>query len=336
MKIKIWMLSLLLTVSVVSLAHGYTREEIIKRGYLQCGVSTGVPGFSTVDSKGHWSGFDVDFCRAVAVATLGDASKVELLPLASGEAYTALLSGKVDLLSRQAEWTFSRDSALSVHFVGVSYYDAQGFLVMNRLGAQEVKGLKKARVCVAVDSDEAARLMDYSERNFMDFKPVPYESWDLAIKGFGGACDIISLKKSRLYGIQKEMASTRSSEILTEEIAKEPLGPVVRQGDDVWFNIVRWTLFAMINGEELGVTMNNVEEMKISNSLVIKRFFGLEGNHGNGIGLDDDWAAEIIRQVGNYGEVFERNLGQASSLKIERGLNNLWNQGGLQYAPPLR
>lgn len=327
---------MLLTVSFVSLAHGYTREEVIKRGYLQCGVSTEVPGFSSVDAKGHWSGFDVDFCRAVAVATLGDASKVDFLPLAAGEAYTALLSGKVDLLSRQAEWTFTRDSALSVHFVGVSYYDSQGFLVLNRLGAQSVRDLKKARACVAVDSDEAVRLLDYSDRNFMDLRTVPYESWDLAIRGFGGACDIISLKKSRLYGIQKEMTSSRAAEILDEEISKEPLGPVVRQGDDVWFNIVRWTLFAMINGEELGITMDNVEDMKISNSLVIKRFFGLEGNRGNGVGLEDDWAAEIIRQVGNYGEVFERNLGEGSSLKIDRGLNNLWNQGGLQYAPPLR
>ena len=336
MRIKNWLLALLVGVLCASTAQGYTREQVVKRGYLQCGVSPGIPGFSSVDGRGEWTGFDVDFCRAVAAATLGDASRVEFLPLATNEAYTALLSGKVDLLSRQAEWTFTRDSALAVHFAGVSYYDSQGFLVMDKQGAQSVKDLKKARICVAVDSDEANRLKDYSDRNVMEFKLVPYESWDLAIKGFGSACDVLSLKKSRLYGVKKEMKSSQSAAVLDEVISKEPLGPVVRQGDDVWFNIVRWTLFAMLNGEELGITMQNIDEMKISNTLVVKRFFGLEGNSGKGVGLQSNWAAAIIRQVGNYGEVFERNLGARSALKIDRGLNKLWNEGGLQYGPPIR
>lgn len=336
MHIKNWILVLLAGLFFASTAQGYTREEVIKRGYLQCGVSPGIPGFSSVDASGQWSGFDVDFCRAVAVAILGDASKVEFLPLAANESYTALLSGKVDLLSRQAEWTFTRDSALAVHFTGVSYYDSQGFLVMDKLGAQSVKDLKKAKICVAVDSDEAIRLMDYSDRNVMEFKLVPYESWDFAIKGFGNACNVLSLKKSRLYGVQKELKAPQEASVFDVGIAKEPLGPVVRQGDDVWFNIVRWTLFAMINGEELGITTKNIDEMKISNTLVIKRFFGLEGNRGKGVGLKNDWTAEIIRQVGNYGEVFDRNLGSGSTLKIDRGLNKLWKDGGLQYGPPLR
>ena len=336
MQIKSWLFALLVGVLFSSQAYGYTREEVIKRGYLQCGVSTGTPGFSFVDTKGQWSGFDVDFCRAVAVATLGDSSKVEFLPLAGNEAYTALLSGEVDLLARQAEWTFTRDSALAVHFVGVSYYDSQGFLALGNLQSQSIKDLKKAKICVAVDSDEAVRLTDYSERNAMDFKLVSYESWDRAVKGLGNSCNVLSLKQSRLYGIRKEMKKSESAVILDEVIAKEPLGPVVRQGDDVWFNIVRWTLFAMINGEELGVTSNNIEEMKISNFLVIKRFFGLDGNNGKGVGLKSDWAPEIIRQVGNYGEVFERNLGEKSPLPIDRGINKLWTEGGLHYAPPLR
>ena len=336
MHIKNMILVLLLGAFFASTAQGYTREEVVQRGYLQCGVSPGILGFSSVDGSGQWSGFDVDFCRAVAVATLGDASKVEFLPLAASEAYTALLSGKVDILSRQTEWTFTRDSALAVHFTGVSYYDSQGFLVMDELEAQSVKDLKKAKICVAVDSDEAVRLMDYSDRNAMEFKLVPYESWDRAIKGFGNTCNVLSLKKSRLYGVQKELKASQRASILDEEIAKEPLGPVVRQGDDVWFNIVRWTLFAMINGEELGITTQNIDEMKISNTLVVKRFFGLEGNRGKGVGLKNDWTAEIIRQVGNYGEVFERNLGSGSALNIDRGLNKLWKNGGLQYGPPLR
>lgn len=336
MQIKNWILALLFGLLFASQVYGYTREEIVKRGYLQCGVSTGVPGFSSVDSKGQWSGFDVDFCKAVAVATLGDSSKVEFSPLASNEAYTALLSGKVDLLARQAEWTFTRDSALSVHFVGTSYYDRQGFLVLNSLEAQSVKDLKKARICVAVDSDEALRLTDYSDRNIMDFKLIPYESWERAVKGLGGSCDVLSLKQSRLYGIKKEMRKPDSVTILGDVIAKEPLGPVVRQGDDAWFNIVRWTLFAMINGEELGITSENIESMKISNRLDMRRFFGLEGNSGKGLGLRSNWAADIIRQVGNYGQSFERNLGVGSSLNIDRGLNKLWTDGGLLYAPPLR
>ena len=336
MQIKNWLLALLVGVLWASTAQGYTRDEVVKRGYLQCGVSPGIPGFSSVDGKGKWTGFDVDFCRAVAAATLGDASKVDFFPLATNEAYTALLSGKVDLLSRQAEWTFIRDSALAVHFTGVSYYDSQGFLVMDTVGAQSVKDLKKARICVAVDSDEALRLQDYSDRNVMEFKLVPYESWELAIKGFGSTCDVLSLKKSRLYGVKKEMKSSQSAAVLDGVIAKEPLGPVVRQGDDVWFNIVRWTLFAMLNGEELGITMENIDEMKISNTLVVKRFFGLEGSSGKGVGLKSNWAAAIIRQVGNYGEVFERNLGSGSALNINRGLNRLWNKGGLQYGPPIR
>lgn len=336
MHIKNILPALLLAFFFASAAHGFTLQEVMKRGYLQCGVSIGVPGFSSVDTRGNWSGFDVDFCRAVAVATLGDRSKVKFVPLTSGEAFTALLAGEVDLLSRQAVWTFTRDSAMAVHFTGVSYYDSQGLLVKNSVGAQSIKELKKARICVAAGSEEANVLVDYSEQHLMGFRLVPYESWSSAIKGFDNGCDAISLKKSRLYGVMKEKKIADKATILPGDLAKEPLGPVVRQGDDVWFNIVRWALFAMVGAEELGVTSVNIDEMKISNSLAVKRFFGLEENIGTGVGLKNDWAAEIIRQVGNYGEVFERNFGNGSSLLIDRGLNRLWSEGGLQYAPPLK
>ncbi|MCP3892631.1 MAG: amino acid ABC transporter substrate-binding protein [Desulfobulbaceae bacterium] len=337
MKINTLLITLLVVVLFTASAQGYTKEEVVKRGVLQCGVSTGTPGFSTVDAAGNWSGLDVDICRAVAAATLGDGEKVEFLPLAANESFTALLSGEVDILARHAIWTFTRDSALAVHFTGTSYYDGQGFLVSKKLGVKEAGDLRKVKVCSSVGSQSEVNLKDYFQRNKVDYKLVPYDSEELAVKGFeGGACELLSLPQSRLYGILLELDDPESAEVLPDVFTKEPLGPVVRQGDDVWFNIVKWCLFAMINGEELGVTSLNIDEMKLSHKLDIKRLFGFEGSGGKGVGLRSDWAAEIIRQVGNYGEVFEKNLGAESPLKIERGLNRLWSRGGVQYAPPLR
>ncbi len=318
-------------------AHGYTREEVVKRGYLECGVSTGSPGFSSVDPYGKWTGFDVDICRAVAAATLGDAGKVKFLPLAENESFTALLSGEVDVLSRHSTWTFTRESALAVHFAGISYYDGQGLLVSKNLNTEHLPDLKKVNVCSPVDSAFEPDLVDYLERNKIEYKIVPYDTFDLAVEGFSKeACDAISMQQSQLYGLRLGLADPDSAVVLPEVIAKEPLGPVVRQDDDAWLNIVKWSLYAMINAEELGVTSTNIDEMRTSNKLAVKRLFGLKGAGGKGIGLKDGWAVKVIKQVGNYGEVFERNLGAGSVLKLERGLNNLWNNGGLQYAPPLK
>lgn len=337
MKLKVFMLVLLVAVWVAGTARAYTREEVVKRGFLQCGVSTGTPGFSSVDSKGNWFGFDVDVCRAVAAAVFGSADKVEFIPLEARGSYTALLSGEVDILSHHSAWTFTRDSALAVDFAGVSYYDGQGFLVSSKLGSSSVKDLKKVKVCSSVGTPGEQNLKDYFQRLKLDYKLIPYESEDFAIKGFrDGACELISLPVSRLVGIQLDLNKPHEYVILSDVISKEPLGPVVREGDDLWFNIVTWSLFAMINAEELGITSQNIEMMKISHRLDVQRFFGFEGSGGKGLGLQNNWAVEIVRQVGNYGEVFERNLGIKSRVKIERGLNKLWNQGGLHYAPPLR
>jgi general L-amino acid transport system substrate-binding protein len=336
MKINSWLL-LLAMVFFVGKAQAYTREEVVKRGFLQCGVSTGSPGFSSVDANGKWTGLDVDICRAVAVATLGDAEKVEFLPLAENESFTALLSGEVDILSRHSTWTFTRESALAVHFAGIGYYDGQGLLVSKRLNANRLSDLKKVTVCSPVASDFEPDLVDYLKRNSIEYKIVSYDNLDLAIKGFKSqSCDVITMQQSQLYGLRLGLGDPGSYVVLPEVIAKEPLSPVVRQDDDNWLNIVKWSLYAMINGEELGVTSANIEEMRNSDILAVRRLFGPAGTGGESIGVKNDWAVQIIRQVGNYGEVFDRNLGSRSALKIERGLNNLWNNGGLQYAPPLQ
>jgi len=328
--------SLLCVALLLGTAQAYTKEEVMKRGYLLCGVSTGSPGFSTIDASGRWTGLDVDICRAVAAATLGDAEKVEFRPLAENESFTALLSGQVDVLSRHSTWTFTRASALAVHFAGISYYDGQGLLILKNMQVDHLDDLKKVRVCSPVDSVYQANLVDYFQRNNIDYTIVAYDSLDLAVKGFKkGNCDLISMPKSQLYGLQLGLGAPDKAIILPEVIAKEPLGAVVRQDDDAWLNIVQWSLYAMINAEELGVSSANIKEMRFSNILAVKRLFGLEGG-GKALGLKDDWAVRIISQVGNYGEVFERNLGVKSALKIDRGINNLWNRGGLQYAPPLR
>ncbi len=336
MKINSCLAALLAMVFFAGLAEAYTREEVVKRGYLQCGVSTGSPGFSSVDAHGKWTGLDVDICRAVAAATLGNAEKVEFLPLAENESFTALLSGEVDLLSRHSTWSFARESALAVHFTGISYYDGQGLLISKELDVRRLPDLKKVKVCNPIESGFTANLIDYFERNNIEYRIVPYDSLDLAVKGFDREdCDVVSMQQSQLYGLRLGLAEPDSAVVLPEVIAKEPLGPVVRQDDDNWLNIVKWSLYAMINGEELGITSANIAEMKTSNRLAVRKLLGIEGAGGKGINLRDDWAAQIIGQVGNYGEVFERNLGFRSVLNIDRGLNKLWNQGGLQYAPPL-
>ena len=334
---KIWFAALLATLIAASPAQAYTKEEVVKRGFVQCGVSTGSPGFSSVDSHGQWTGLDVDICRAVAAAILGDAQKVEFLPLAENESFTALLTGEVDILSRHSTWTYFRDAALAVHFAGISYYDGQGVLIARKLNVEHLPDLARVKLCSPVDSDFAANIVDYMARNTIEYTVVPYDTLDLAVKGFDREdCDMLSMPRSQLVGLRLGLAEPDSALVLPEVIAKDPLGPVVRQGDDAWLNIVRWSLYAMINGEELGVNSKNIAAMQQSDIIEVKRLLGREGAVGQAIGLKDDWALQIIRQVGNYGEVFERNVGSLSPLNIARGLNNLWSRGGLQYAPPFK
>ncbi|WP_216593911.1 amino acid ABC transporter substrate-binding protein [Thioflavicoccus mobilis] len=319
-----------------ALADG-TLEAVKERGFLQCGVNTGLPGFSNADENGNWTGLDVDLCRAVAAAVLGGADKVRFTPLTAKERLTALQSGEIDLLSRNTTWTMTRDTSLGVHFAGVNYYDGQGFLVSKGLGIKSARELDGAAVCILSGTTTELNLADYFRTHGMSYDPVVFDTADQTARGFeSGRCDVLTSDQSQLYAQRLKLSEPDKAIVLPEVISKEPLGPVVRQGDDRWLNIVRWTLFALIDAEELGVDSGNVDAMKESRNPAIRRLLGLEGTKGSGLGLDDAWAYRAIKEVGNYGEIFERNVGQASPLKIERGLNRLWTDGGLQYAPPIR
>lgn len=314
-----------------------TLDNVKKRGLVQCGVSTGIPGFSNPDSKGKWRGLDADFCRAVAAATLGDASKVKFIPLTAKERFTAIQSGEIDILSRNTTWTQTRDTQLGLNFAGVNYYDGIGFLVSKSLGVKSAKELDGAAVCIQSGTTTELNVADYFRELGMKFAPVVFDTSDQTIKGFeAGRCDVLTSDQSQLYALRIKLKKPQDAVVLPEVISKEPLGPVVRQGDDQWFNIVKWTHNAMLNAEEMGVTSSNVDKMKKSSNPGIRRLLGLEGPKGQGLGLKDDWSYQVIKQVGNYGESFERNVGKGSPLKISRGINALWTKGGLQYAPPMR
>ena len=314
-----------------------TRDEVMKRGYLQCGVSTGLSGFSRPDGRGNWTGLDVDVCRAVAAAVLADAAKVKYVPLTAKERFISLQAGEIDLLSRNSTWTLARDSSLGLHFAGVSYYDVQGFIVSRKLGVNSALELDGAAVCMQSGTTSELNLADYFEQHSMEYRKVMFDTPEQTMKGFeAGRCNVLSSDLSQLYGLRIQLTNPDDAFVLPEVIAKEPLGPVVRQGDDTWLNIVKWSLFAMVYAEEIGLTSANIDSMKNSSNPVIRRFVGAEGIGGDGLGLAPDWAYQIVRQVGNYGEVFDRNVGSGSPLKIERGLNDLWTRGGLQYAPPFR
>jgi general L-amino acid transport system substrate-binding protein len=316
---------------------GGTLDAVKERGYLQCGVNTGLPGFSSADQDGNWAGLDVDFCRALAAAALGSADKVRYAPLTAKERLTAVQSGEVDVLSRNTTWTMTRDTTLGVHFVGTIYYDGQGFLVSKGLGIKSARELDGAAVCILAGTTTELNLADYFRTHGMSYEPVVFDTADQTARGFeSGRCDVLTSDQSQLYALRLKLSEPEKAVVLPEIISKEPLAPVVRQGDDAWLNIVRWTLFALINAEELGVSSANVDEMKASKNPAIRRLLGLEGTKGSGLGLDDEWAYRAIKQVGNYGEIFERNVGQGSALKIARGLNAIWKDGGLQYAPPIR
>jgi general L-amino acid transport system substrate-binding protein len=311
-----------------------TLSNVKSKGYVQCGVSTGLPGFSNADASGNWKGLDVDVCRAVAAATLGDASKVKYTPLTAKERFTALQSGEIDMLSRNTTWTLTRDASLGLNFAGVNYYDGQGFMVNKGLGVKSALELDGAAVCLQAGTTTELNLADYFRENGMSYKSVTYDTSDATIKGFeAGRCDMLTSDQSQLYALRIKLKKPGAAIVLPEVISKEPLGPVVRQGDDKWFNIVKWSLMAMVNAEEMGITSKNAASLKNSKNPAIARFMGGQGEK---LGVSDDWAYNIVKQVGNYGEAFERNVGMGSPLKISRGLNALWSKGGLQYAPPIR
>ncbi|MCB1794609.1 MAG: amino acid ABC transporter substrate-binding protein [Candidatus Competibacteraceae bacterium] len=323
---------------VASSAHaGTTLNTIKERGHIKCGVSDGLPGFSYADEKGKFSGIDVDVCRAIAAAVFSDSTKVKFTPLTAKERFTALQTGEIDVLSRNSTWTSSRDSALGLNFTGVTYYDGQGFLVNKKLGVKSAKELDGATVCVQAGTTTELNLSDYFRAHKMKYTPITYDKSDESAKALeAGRCDVLTSDQSQLYAQRIKLAKPGDYVVLPEVISKEPLGPVVRHGDDDWFDIVKWTLFVMVDAEELGIDSKNVEEMKKSTNPDIKRMLGVEGDKGKDFGLANDWMAVVIKQVGNYGEIFDRNVGKGSPLQIERGLNALWTQGGLQYAPPVR
>jgi general L-amino acid transport system substrate-binding protein len=333
--IKTTLFSLLFT----QLVHaGVTLDNVKKRGAVQCGVNTNLPGFATTDDKGHWVGLDIDFCRAVAAATLGDSEKVKFVPLTAKERLTALQSGEIDLLARNTTWTLTRDAGLGLNFIGVNYYDGQGFLVKKSLGIKSALELDGATLCINSGTTTELNVADYFRKNNMDYTPIVFDTPDQTVKGFEtGRCDVLTSDQSQLYSQRVKLADPESAIVLPEVISKEPLSPVVRQSDDEWFNIVKWTLFALINAEELAVTSSNVDEMKRTTiNPEIKRLLGTEGEMHKNLNLSSDWAYNVIKMVGNYGEIFSRNIGKETPLKIERGLNNLWTQGGILYAPPIR
>ena len=317
---------------------GATYDAVKKKGFVQCGVSDGLPGFSVPDAQGKIVGIDADVCRAVAAAVFGDATKVKFSQLNAKERFTALQSGEVDVLSRNTTWTSSRDSGMGLVFTGVTYYDGIGFLVNNKLGVTAARQLDGATVCIQAGTTTELNVSDYFRTHGMKFTPITFDTADESAKGLeAGRCDVLTTDQSGLYAQRIKMAHPDEFVVLPEVISKEPLGPLVRKGDDEWFSIVKWTLFAMLNAEEMGITSQNVEEQaKTTKNPDVARLLGADGEYGKDLKLRKDWVVQIVKQVGNYGEVFERNIGQGSVLKIKRGLNALWNNGGIQYAPPVR
>ncbi|MEM7426705.1 MAG: amino acid ABC transporter substrate-binding protein [Pseudomonadota bacterium] len=318
-------------------ASAATLDDVKAKGHVQCGVSQGLAGFSNPDDKGNWTGLDVDVCRAVAAAVFGDAGKVKYTPLSAKERFTALQSGEVDMLSRNTTWTATRDTALGLNFAGVNYYDGQGFMVRKSLGVTSATQLNGAAVCTNTGTTTELNVADYFRANNMQYEVVAFEKADEVVQAYDkGRCDVYTTDASGLYSQRLKLTNAAEHVVLPEIISKEPLGPVVRQGDDGWFNLVKWTLFAMVNAEELGVTSGNVDEMKNSNNPAIKRLLGVEGNFGENLGVGNDWGYNIVKQVGNYGESFDANVGPDTPLGIARGVNALWSKGGIMYAPPIR
>ena len=317
-------------------AHAQSTLDAVKaKGFVQCGVNTGLAGFSQPDSKGVWKGLDVDVCRAIAAAVFGDASKVRYTPLTAQQRFTALQSGEVDVLSRNTTWTVTRDTSLGLNFAGVNYYDGQGFMVPKKLNVTSARQLNGATICVQPGTTTELNLADYFRTNRMTFKPVVIEKLEEVTNAyFSGRCDVYTTDVSGLVSIRASRSQTPGDHlILPEVISKEPLGPAVRHGDDKWFDIVKWSLFATLEAEEMGITSKNIDQQASSKDPAVQRFIGATGDIGKMLGLDNKWAFNIVKQVGNYGESFDAHL---KPLGFDRGLNNLWNKGGLMYAPPIR
>ena len=320
-----------------SAASAQTLNTIKQRGILNCGGNPGLAGFGLPDAQGNWTGLDIDFCRALGAAIFNDEKKVKFVPLTAKDRFTALQSGEVDVLARNTTWTSSRDTSLGLNFGPINYFDGQGFLVRKSLKVNSALELNDAAICVQQGTTTELNLADYFRANKMKLKTVAFADSNETIKAYdAGRCDGFTTDASGLYAEKLRLANPNDHIVLPEIISKEPLGPTVRHGDDQWFDVVKWTHYAMVNAEELGVSKASLAEMMKSENPDIKRLVGTEGTYGEQLGLTKDWATRIVRHVGNYGESFERNVGQGSQLKIARGLNALWSKGGLQYAPPIR
>ena len=335
---RLVVLLVVLSCMTIGLAHaGQDLDAVQKKGFIQAGVNGGVFGFGMPDDKGVWKGLDVDTARAVAAAVFGDAERVKFTPLTAQQRFTALQSGEIDLLTRNATRTLSRDTQLGLDFVTVNYYDGQGFLIPKKLGVKSAKELNGATVCVLPGTTTEQNAADFFRNNKMEWKPVVIESTtELAKTFFAGRCDVLTSDASQLAGTRSVAPNPGDYILLPEIISKEPLAPAVRHGDDQWRDIVDFSVLAMINAEELGITSKNVDEMLKSSDPVIQRFLGVSEGNGKALGLDEKWAYNIIKQVGNYGEVFENNVGVNTPLGLERGLNDLWTRGGLMYSPPFK
>jgi general L-amino acid transport system substrate-binding protein len=328
----------ILSLSAAPAHAGKTIDAIKARGQLACGVNTGLAGFSAADSQGNWSGLDVDICKAIAAALLGDASKVKYVPLNAQQRLTALQSGEIDILSRNTTWTLTRDASLGLNFTAVTYYDGQGFMVPSKGKIKSAKQLKGATVCVQSGTTTEKNLTDFSRSNKLDIKPVVFEKLEAATGAyFAGRCQAYTTDASGLASTRNKEAKVPADHlILPELISKEPLAPVVRRGDDEFFAIAKWVIYSLVEAEEYGITQANVEQMKSSTDPVVQRILGVSEDTGKLLGLDKEWAARKIKAVGNYGEIFERNVGPKSALGLPRGVNNLWNKGGIMYSPPVR
>ena len=331
------------SLAAATVASAGTLDDVKSKGFVQCGVSQGVAGFSLPDAQGHWAGFDVDICRALAAAIFNDPTKVKFTPLSAKDRFTALQSGEIDVLSRTTTWTMSRDTAMGFMFPAVAYYDGQGFMVRKSLGVESALQLDGAAICTAPGTTTEMNLADYFKAHGVKYEGVVIEDSTQLRQAYDeGRCDVLTTDQSILYAERSALKQPDDHIVLPEVISKEPLGPLVRQGDVAWFNLVKWTIYALVNAEELGVTQANLEEMKTSENPEILRMLGVKNADGSapgfgpGIGLDEEWVAHIVKGVGNYSEIFERSLGSQSPLKIKRGVNALWKDGGLQYAPPMR
>ncbi|QEA11578.1 amino acid ABC transporter substrate-binding protein [Comamonas flocculans] len=316
---------------------GDTYNAVKKKGFVQCGINPGLPGFSLADSKGVWKGLDIDMCRAIAATVFGDASKFKVTPLTTQQRFTALQSGEVDVLTRNSTATIARDTTLGLMSTGTNYYDSQGVIVKKSLGVKSASELDGASVCVLQGTTTELNLADWFRSHKITYKPVVIETSEGGFRTFeAGRCDATTSDKSQLAALRASSSAPDDFVILPEDFSKEPLGPMVRQGDDEWFMVVRWTLNAMLEAEEYGITSKNVEQMLKSDNPNVQRILGVNGEMGKGLGVDNRWAYNIVKQVGNYGESFDRNVGKDSPLKLDRGLNAQWTKGGVMYAWPIR